>query len=341
MLKHIIILLFSLFIFQSAQAQKDTLLYYMKNDGEIVEEKAAADYFALIVKPAAGEELFPVYEFYPNGKRKMIAASKVQSIDYQLEGTSMQFFQSGKRKAVISYKEGVPVGDETEYYPNGKIYANSKFDGFKKLVMECRDSTGTVLAQNGEGKWLKYDPDFKQLIAEGPITNGIQNGEWHEIQGDSIKRTIVYNKGNIKSGVSYKGGKAYPFKEAIVKPDCKDFKAVSTVVANYTQKSKSSDGVNEIIFMVDLDGSISDLKVIRSMSPELGRLLSEKLKSGPKWEPGLDYGIPTRMQGRYLSEIGTLVIRRGNIQTGYIAVPAGTPPPQVGDKVPAGMIRRP
>jgi antitoxin component YwqK of YwqJK toxin-antitoxin module len=330
-LKPITILILSLLIFQSAQAQKDTLLYYMKNDGEIVEQKAAADYFALIVKPAAGEELFPVYEFYPNGKRKMIAASKVPSIDYQLDGTCMYFFQNGRRKAVITYKDGVPVGDETEYYPNGKVYTISKFDGFKRLVMECRDSTGNVLAQNGEGKWLKFDPDFKQVIGEGPIAKGKQNGEWQETQGDSIKRIIVYSKSTVKSGVSYKGGKAYPFKEAIVKPDGKDFSKLSAIVTNYDKSLKNATppGVNEIIFMVDIDGSISEPKIIKSMSPELGQLLVYELKTGPKWKPGLDYGIPTRMQGSYISEIRTQGVERSYM----IAVPAGSPPPQVGDKV--------
>jgi antitoxin component YwqK of YwqJK toxin-antitoxin module len=329
--KHISILIFSLLIFQSAQAQKDTLLYYMKNDGEIVEQKATADYFALIVKPDAGNELFPVYEFYPNGKRKMIAASKVQSIDYQLEGTCMYFFQNGRRKAVITYKDGVPVGDEAEYYPNGKVYAISKFDGFKRLIIECRDSTGNVLAQNGDGKWLKFDPDFKQVVAEGPVAKGKQNGEWQETQGDSIKRTIVYSKGTVKSGISYKNGKAYPFKEAIVKPDAKDFSKLSAIVMNYDKdlKNATTPGVNEIIFMVDIDGSISEPKIIRSMSPELGQLLVNELKTGPKWKPGLDYGIPTRMQGAYTSEIRSQVVERRYM----ISVPAGSPPPQVGDKV--------
>lgn len=322
-LKHITILLLSLLVFQSASAQKDTLLYYMKNDGEIVEQKAAADYFALIVKPDAGNELFPVYEFYPNGKRKMIAASKVQSIDYQLEGTSMHFFPNGKRKAVITYKDGAPVGDETEYYPNGKIYAISKFDGFKKLVMECRDTAGTVLAQTGEGKWLKFDPDFKQLIAEGPIAKGIQNGEWHETQGDSIKRIIVYNKGNIKSGVSYKGGKAYPFKEAIVKPTGSLSPNFDANLVRSLKKLKPDQLMNlnrsgEITFMVEVDGSITEAKVTQNNDAEFSQMLLTAIKSGPKWAPGLDYGIPARMQATYSIGVGT------QVQSSVISVPSSS-----------------
>jgi hypothetical protein len=339
MLKHTFILLFSILIFQSAQAQKDTLLYYMKNDGEIVEEKAAADYFALIVKPAAGEELFPVYEFYPNGKRKMIAASKVQSIDYQLEGTSMQFFPNGKRKAVISYKDGAPVGDETEYYPNGKIYALSKFDGFKKLVMECRDTAGNVIAQNGEGKWIKLDPDFKQVIAEGPIAKGMPNGEWHETLGDSIKRTVFYSKGAIKSGVSYKGGKEYPFKEAIVRPISKDHSAFVKSMDFVLNKANAMRGPNEVTFMVDIDGSLSDFKLTKGTSPDLDNALLEALKTSSKWSPGLDYGIPTKMMASV--GVGISMERRsGRVERGYMTSSSSNAPPQVGDRVESRVRRQ-
>jgi len=49
MIKIFFIFLLGLLVFQNAKAQKDTLVYYMKNSGGVVTNKDSADFFIKIL----------------------------------------------------------------------------------------------------------------------------------------------------------------------------------------------------------------------------------------------------------------------------------------------------
>lgn len=343
MIRYTLILLFFVIAFQSAQAQTDTLLYYLKNTGDIVEDKADADYFILITKPDSSSTtgLFPVYGFYANGKRKFAATSKVFSRQFILEGPIMQFFPNGRRKSIVSYSDGNPMGNDTQYYPNGKIYAIVQYNkDYTHQLIECRDSTGTMLAQNGEGKWLKYDEDFKQIIKEGPVKKGLENGDWHEIVGDSIERNCYYKNGLIQSGVSIKNNIAYRFEKTLTRPFTKDINAFKKALAPYysalgKEKMRNNDtqGQAHLIFVVEVDGSITELKPAQEVSAELNEILISIATKLPKWQPGLEYGIPVRMYDGYHPPEATPAVLRGTTTHRMIKVPSGSPPPAIGSKV--------
>jgi TonB family protein len=47
-------------------------------------------------------------------------------------------------------------------------------------------------------------------------------------------------------------------------------------------------------FIVERDGTLSDIKIIKGLSPELDKIALQKLKSSPKWKPALINGHPVR-----------------------------------------------
>ncbi|TPD68340.1 energy transducer TonB [Flavobacterium microcysteis] len=47
-------------------------------------------------------------------------------------------------------------------------------------------------------------------------------------------------------------------------------------------------------FVIDLDGSVVDIKIIRSAGHETSKEMIRVLKASPKWKPGLKDGIPVR-----------------------------------------------
>lgn len=49
-------------------------------------------------------------------------------------------------------------------------------------------------------------------------------------------------------------------------------------------------------FVVELDGSVTDIKVVRSVSPEIDQEAIRVLKMAPKWTPGKQAGQPVRVQ---------------------------------------------
>jgi protein TonB len=53
-------------------------------------------------------------------------------------------------------------------------------------------------------------------------------------------------------------------------------------------------------FVVEKDGSLSSIKVIRAADPELGQEAIRVLKSSPKWNPGKQQGNPVRVNFNFM-----------------------------------------
>ena len=51
-----------------------------------------------------------------------------------------------------------------------------------------------------------------------------------------------------------------------------------------------------VVFIVNEDGSLSDVKVIRSISPELDKEAIRVVKSMPKWNPAKQNGKAVKMK---------------------------------------------
>ena len=69
------------------------------------------------------------------------------------------------------------MGDIFVYYPNGRFY--NKKSVVKTVTEEselqfrdCSDSTGKVLAENGNGQWVTYDDAFTHVISTAKVKDG-------------------------------------------------------------------------------------------------------------------------------------------------------------------------
>ena len=51
-----------------------------------------------------------------------------------------------------------------------------------------------------------------------------------------------------------------------------------------------------VSFVVEKDGSLTDIKVVKGVSPELDAEAVRLMKEGPKWQPGSAGGVPCRVQ---------------------------------------------
>jgi len=303
MFKFLTITIFTLLFFQTAKAQKqDTLLYYMKNNGRVVSTKDSADYIMLILPLDSATARYPVQIYYPNGKRKLVATSLNNDCRaIKFDGTAVGFFENGKRKDVINYKDGKYLGDFIAYYPNGKLYYQENIDAAGKVhLIECRDTIGNVLATGGSGKWIFFDDDYKSVTTEGNVADSLQEGEWHGLIGDKIICVSKFKKGKFISGVYHDiNGKNHPFTGTLVQPIFND---VSGTYSNFLQKNikyPAEDRENNvqgkviINFIIERDGTPSNFKVImgpdQSMEDEAIREFSKAT-----WIPELQNGMPVR-----------------------------------------------
>jgi len=306
MLKATLIFMAGLLFFQTATAQseKDTVVYYMKNSGKVATNKDSADYimYNMPAKMYGDKNLYPVVELYRNGKNKLIGTSYFRTARIYFEDSCITFFPNGRRKSAMNYQGGEPMGEVKEYYPNGQLYAVKTYDKTNQLhLIECRDSTGKVIAQNGNGNWISFDEEFKKTVEEGKITNGSAGGDWHGMIGDTGKFVCTYKDGMVRSGIGYdKSGKAHPFKEVKITPAYKDGPDAwaAFLIANVTypaeEKAKHIKGRVSVTFFIEKDGTISEVEIYRSVSKGLDAEALRVIKLSKLWTPAYEYGMPVR-----------------------------------------------
>lgn len=67
------------------------------------------------------------------------------------------------------------------------------------------------------------------------------------------------------------------------------------ISANYKVPSNVEGPIKIVTaFVIDLDGSVVDIKIIRSAGHETSKEMIRVLKASPKWKPGLKDGVPVR-----------------------------------------------
>jgi len=309
-------LLVIIFIFctEKASAQRDTDWVYMKNVGwnnnversVMAENKDSADFIRMITSPDTNidRSLYPINDFYLNGKLKRRALSTVQIAAYAVfQGPCLEYYPDGQKKMICNFENGHLEGAAITYYPNGKMYISGSYHQDTFTFNGCSDSTGIVLAEDGNGKWIKYSSDFKQIIEQGFVNDGLKEGNWTGRLNDSVDYRCTYLRGNLTSGTSFvKNGHQYEFKATEVIPEFEGgidaFGHFLTRNVRYPQYAREHKIQGRVIitFVVEKDGSLQGIKVARGVEKSLDDEAVRVIKMCPKWSPAYFYGIPVRVQ---------------------------------------------
>jgi len=307
MLKPIFLLTICLLLCRGAFAQKDTAVYYLKNSGKLVSSKDSADYFLVVLPPDTNvdKNLFIVKEFYPNGRLKLMTGSMSNKIEkLMFHGRCISFYSNGHKMLVNNYENGRVVGDEIEYYPNGKLYNIRSYDNNNKVFLkQFNDSTGNVFAENGKGKWKEFSDDFKTISDEGEVDNGVQDGIWIGRINDSVDVKYVFDKGKLLSNSTvykYKSsGKTYISVDVV--PEFQGgigaFIKFLRHNINYPESARKNNtsGTVNISFVVEKDGSLTNIKVQRGVGDGCDEEAVRVMKLSPPWKPGMADGKPVRV----------------------------------------------
>lgn len=297
------------FLVLNSFAQKQNV-YFLKDDGREVKLKDSADYIRIVREPDSGSVLYNVMEYYPNGKQKMLGKSS--TIDpIKLEGQSISFYPNKSKKRVAAYEKGKVAGLVYDYYPNGKMYrtleyvpVNNKPD-FETIetVHQVNDSTGAKTVTDGNGYYQVFDDDFKTIKEEGEVKDGKRNGTW---KGTLNKGKVTYTE-EYADGKFTKGTRTdetgntinYTVKEALpaFKGGESGFGLFLSRTVHYPVGAKYRNAQGKVIlgFVVEKDGSITDIKVLKGVDGDLDAEALRAIKQSPKWNPGLQHGVPVRV----------------------------------------------
>ncbi|MCR8556318.1 TonB family protein [Mucilaginibacter sp. BJC16-A38] len=305
MIKNILSFTLSIFLYVTVYAQTGGIVYYLTNSGKLVSSKEKSDYSMVVLPPDTNVDktMYVVYEYDKSGKVRLITNSKTNDVNLLYQGRFVAYYPNGKKMQTGIFIDGKHTGHEIYYYPNGKLYTIKDYSpGGKVLFRDCRDSTGNILAENGNGKWVQFDDNFTMVIAEGKIENGLQEGEWHIASTKYGKSTSMYLKGNPFDKDTYKMLLAdYAFKNVDVLPEfpggMEAFAKFLAQTIRYPRDAREQGEQGKVIvnFVVEADGSLTNFKITKSVSKSIDDEALRVIKLSPIWNPALAGGKPVRV----------------------------------------------
>lgn len=311
------ILLFSIitFLFNIASAQKKQNVYFYKNNGKEVFSKDSADFIRIIQEPDSGALYFNLIELYPDGKKKTLGsvASFLPRLKY--EGQLISYYPNGKRQRVARYENNKLIGPTYLYFANGvlhktfeiKVFTPEKNKPFTHwadtLVMHQADSTGRVMVENGNGHITEQITLFKGTLVEGNYKDGLKHGFWSMKSNDgAYSNKEEYAEGKFISGESELKGIKSTYKTLDEMPTMKGgiqnfYNYLKRNIRYPTDAHRDNiEGKVFLSFNVEIDGSLSNIKVERGLHPSLDAEALRVLKGSPKWIPGRMRGLPVKVK---------------------------------------------
>lgn len=287
-------------------AQKQQKIYFLKNNGKYVSTKDSADFIRVVEAPDSGSTLYSLSEFYPNGSKKFI--SKASSITpLVLEGPAMGYYPNGNKRQYGTHKKNQLYGLLYEYYPNGKIYTIKNYgEGNIKtapLIMTYADSTGKLLADNGDGYFIRFDPAFKYILEEGGIKEGSYNGLWKgESRRLKLSFTEQYDHGKLISGTATdSAGNTHTYTKREITPAYKwGLPAFNKFMSNWLSDSRFTTrrvfhGKIFLSFTINKDGKMQDVKIVNGANLDSDiqdSVIGALQRTANDWNAATLYGMP-------------------------------------------------
>jgi protein TonB len=212
---------------------------------------------------------------------------------------SVQFFAQEKVYFTEHFKE-LPSADNaiyytiyedspegtlrTTYYLDNTVYSKDQFSNYKKRTL---NGTSEKWYKNGAKEMLAIYSKGKQ---EGIQTRYFENGQ--------VKRNENFKNGKFVDGKCFdENGTEIEFFPYYVKPEFPGgMKAFYDYLAKKIKSPNSSKGQIKIAFVVELDGTLSDFKIIEGINYDMNVEAVRVLFNSPKWIPGKIDGKDARVK---------------------------------------------
>lgn len=315
LLKRILLFSITAFLFHTAAAQKRQNVYFYKNNGEEVFSKDSADFIRVIQEPDSAALNYNLLEFYTDGKTKTLGTVSSFHPELKYEGQLISYFPSGKKHSVSNYQNNKLTGPTYVFFENGRLYKTyelkmltpKKNEPYAQwadtLIILQADSTGHVMVKNGNGHLTEQVSLFKGALIEGDYKDGLKHGLWTMKSNDgTYSYKEEYADGKFISGESEHKGIKSTYKTLNELPTMKGgiqtFYAYLRRNIRYPREAHRDniEGKVFLSFIVETDGSLTNIKVERGLHPSLDPEAIRVLEGSPKWIPGKIHGFPVRIK---------------------------------------------
>lgn len=287
-------------------AQKQQNVYFFKKNGKEVKLRDSADYIRIIREPDSGKVNYELIEYYRDNSVKRTGEVSSFKPALKLEGQSISYYRNGTKQSILNYRNNKLVDTCIRFFSNGKpeeirYYDPASKDSLYKLIQLYYEDGKPYLDDRGNG-YVKRNVS-KTKTTEGAYKNGKKDGVWKEY--DLKKKEELeeeYIDGVFKKGTSKdESGNIYHY---TIKQQLPQFKGGGPAFSKFLSnkliypteaKARSIQGKVLLSFIVDEDGKLGELKVLKSASPDLDKEALRVMSLSPKWQPGIQNGKPVKV----------------------------------------------
>lgn len=263
------------------------------------EQKKHSDYISIVSQNTEGVYIKRV--FFPD-TRTMTHYNEFMNKDLVVKsGEEKVWTDKGVLISVGQYIEGKEVG---------------LFRNFDRKTGKL-NSEGNYSAGKREGSWSHYYPDgellsktsYKKGMKEGKFSNYTEEGE--QIVEIDYRADTIYNSKILKvvdSMLPLNKSEQMPMygdgcpeeKNLTAQKECSQRKMLTTMYKNLRYPPKAREygleGMALVGFVVDENGKVTELEVIRGLSQEISDEVTRVVKLLDTWVPGMQDGKPVKVR---------------------------------------------
>lgn len=281
-MKKIIILFLLISNLLFSQTKKDKVFYLdsLKTETTVSEHK----FYRVVKDYHLDRQRHYVTQYYASGKIESEGITTDKNF-FNPEGKVISYYENSNKKSQIIYKDFIKVGDCEFWYENGTKKIDGKYfeidnDGMPSSILNVTNfwnENGEHKVQNGTGDFIDDEKEnYGHCLSSGKVKNGFKDGLWTgSDKQNEFSFEENYENGKLIAGVSTdKNNTKFNYTKVSKRPEFKDgisglykyMKLNLNLPPNVTANGKLKIG-----FTIDKNGTIKELKILKSLHPDIDK----------------------------------------------------------------------
>lgn len=234
-----------------------------------------------------GKKLWAVHDYFMNGQLQMSGYYTSKKFKTKT-GNYTFYYKNSQISYQGAYSKGHLVGEWNYWHENGVLQKKSNYS--EKGLLDgaytewyddgALDTQGQYVTDKMDGTWTFYFPNGQVSAIEIYSKGELVKVDFWESNGNKVEgELIVWLEPEFKGGES--AMQSY-IKDKVIYPKAAIDQNISGVV--YVQ------------FVIDGDGSISEVRVIKSVHPLLDEEAVRVVSEMPNWNPGKIHNRPVKVR---------------------------------------------
>jgi len=257
---------------------QDTLRFYFDKDW-----KPTSDYLSYYYRDMyKSDTLWTIIDYFPDGQIQMKGASLTLNTNDK-HGLFTFYFENGNKQGEGRYSHGKRVGDWKWWHESGSVQSlgnygkDGKFNGEWKSFYENGQLAGERNYKSGKkvGQWKWYFDNGKKSAVEQYMNDSLLSARYWNRDGSILK-----NPENAIRDAEFPGGlegmKLF-IEENLVFPE--DIKKLGI------------SGIVYVSFIVGTNGTVTEIKILRSPHSKLSESVIAMIKKMPRWKPAKNHNV--------------------------------------------------